>query len=128
MSTRHRSHENRHPDAHPLARFAVPNATRRVDLVVGNCPRSINRGWYRQVSESRSVLSQPEGGPGTTHRTDEHAARMGQKRELTIEVKFTEADKECLARLVKELQKVGAEGSKVRAVPDRKRPHRNVPP
>lgn len=53
---------------------------------------------------------------------------MGQKRELTIEVKFTEADKECLARLVKELQKVGAEGSKVRAFPDRKRPHRNVPP
>ena len=42
---------------------------------------------------------------------------MGQKRELKIEVKFTEADKECLARLVKELQKVGAEGSKVRAVP-----------
>ena len=34
---------------------------------------------------------------------------MGQKRELKIEVRFTEADKECLARLVKELQKVGAE-------------------
>lgn len=54
---------------------------------------------------------------------------MGQKRELKIEVRFTEADKECLARLVKELQKVGAEGSKVRAVPQiANAPLRNVPP
>ena len=32
---------------------------------------------------------------------------MGQKREQTIEVEFTEADKECLVRLVKELAAKG---------------------
>ena len=40
---------------------------------------------------------------------------MGQKREQTIEVEFTEADKECLVRLVKELVAKGAEGDKVRS-------------
>jgi len=45
---------------------------------------------------------------------------MGQKRELTIEVAFTEADKECLARLVKDLVKLDAKTNKVRAHP----PHR----
>ena len=40
---------------------------------------------------------------------------MGQKRELSLEVKFTEADKECLGRLVKDLVKLGATTSKVRA-------------
>ena len=40
---------------------------------------------------------------------------MGQKRELTVEVAFTEADKECLARLVKDLVKLGAKTDKVRA-------------
>jgi hypothetical protein len=39
---------------------------------------------------------------------------MGQKREQTIEVEFTEADKECLVRLVKELVAKGAQGDKVR--------------
>ena len=54
---------------------------------------------------------------------------MGQKRELKIEVRFTEADKECLARLVKELQKVGAEDP--RCAPSHRianAPLRNVPP
>ena len=40
---------------------------------------------------------------------------MGQKRELTDEVAFTEADKECLARLVKDLVKLSAKTDKVRA-------------
>ena len=40
---------------------------------------------------------------------------MGQKRELTAEVAFTEADKECLARLVKDLVKLGAKTDQVRA-------------
>ena len=40
---------------------------------------------------------------------------MGQKRELTVEVAFTEADKACLARLVKDLVKLGAKTDKVRA-------------
>lgn len=39
---------------------------------------------------------------------------MGQKREKTMEVTFTEADKESLVRIVKELQKMGAKGAKVR--------------
>lgn len=38
---------------------------------------------------------------------------MGQKRELNLEVTFTETDKECLARLVKDLVKLGAKTSKV---------------
>ena len=33
-----------------------------------------------------------------------------------VEVAFTESEKECLVRLVKELQKQGAEGDKVRGV------------
>jgi hypothetical protein len=41
---------------------------------------------------------------------------MGQKREATVEVAFTESEKECLVRLVKELQRQGAEGDKVRGV------------
>jgi hypothetical protein len=40
-------------------------------------------------------------------------ATMGQKREKTMDVEFTEADKESLARIVKELQKMGATGDKV---------------
>ena len=40
---------------------------------------------------------------------------MGQKRELTVEVAFTEADGACLARLVKDLVKLGAKTDKVRA-------------
>lgn len=38
---------------------------------------------------------------------------MGQKRELTVEVAFTEADGACLARLVKDLVKLGAKTDKV---------------
>ena len=40
---------------------------------------------------------------------------MGQKRELTVEVAFTEADKECLARLVQEPVKRGARTDTARA-------------
>ena len=50
---------------------------------------------------------------------------MGQKRELTVEVTFTEADKDCLARLVKDLVKLSAKTDKVRA---RARPRHIIGP
>jgi hypothetical protein len=50
---------------------------------------------------------------------------MGQKRELTVEVTFTEADKDCLARLVKDLVKLSAKTDKVRA---RARPRHIIRP
>ena len=40
---------------------------------------------------------------------------MGQKSEKSAPVQFAAGDKDCLARLLKELQKANVQGSKVRS-------------
>lgn len=98
------------------ARDARGRVVRHAAAVVAGRERSAHAGPARRAR----AITDDDGLTGvdrTFRRTPEptpHA--MGQKREATVEVAFTESEKECLVRLVKELQKQGAEGDKVRGV------------